>query len=200
MKEMRAAAYIQRLIGANGLASTHSIYPVALADECGSFMLMTNGAHDVSATIDTQLRPSAMYRERIAVCVSTGDLLLRDCGPIDVIKIDVEGSEVRVLGGLGQTIQRYRPALVMEIMPYRQLQEGSYAKGYFGNLTEQQRHQLVDSRRRHMDEIAAFVSGINYELFQMREGVLCAARPSDSTPANQDFVALPREGLERFAA
>ncbi len=194
----RAAAYIQRLIEANGLASTHSIYPVALADKCGASVLMTNGAQDVSATIDTELRPSTMYRERIAVCVSTGDLLLSDCGPIDVIKIDVEGSEVRVLGGLGRTIQRHRPALVMEIMPYRQLEEGSYAKGYFGDLTEAQRQQLVDGRRRHMDEIAAFVSGIDYQLYQMRDGVLHAACPGDSSPANQDFVALPHEGRKRF--
>ncbi|HET8555499.1 MAG TPA: FkbM family methyltransferase [Rhodanobacteraceae bacterium] len=195
---VQAAAYIQRLITLNNLAATHSVYAVASSDECGAAALQTSGAHDVSATIDSRLRPSGMYRTRTAVCVSTGDLLLRDVASIDVIKIDVEGNECRVLAGLVQTIQRHRPALIVEIMPYYHLVDDSYSRAYFGNLSESERMQLASNRRANMEALGAFMTQHGYDLYQMRNGALHAAQPSESTVGDQDFVAIPRERSNWF--
>jgi methyltransferase FkbM-like protein len=36
---------------------------------------------------------------------------------VDVVKIDVEGAELRVLRGLASTIERWRPKLLIELAP-----------------------------------------------------------------------------------
>ena len=40
-----------------------------------------------------------------------------DFGAVDIIKIDVEGAEASVLEGARQTLSRYRPVLLIEILP-----------------------------------------------------------------------------------
>lgn len=195
---LQAAAYVHNLITLNHVESTHSIYPVALSDACSAAVLQANGAHDASATIDTESRPSSMYSERTSVCVSTGDILLRNIPSIDVIKIDVEGNERRVLAGLMRTIQQHRPALIVEVMPYTHLADGSYSQSYFGHLTESKCETLVHSRKQNMEEVNSFMVRNNYTLYQMHSGSLRETRLSESTLANQDFVAVPSERLEKF--
>ena len=56
-------------------------------------------------------------RTSMLLPVARGDRLVQERGllPPDIIKLDVEGSEKLVLGGLVQTINRYRPAIVAEL-------------------------------------------------------------------------------------
>lgn len=57
--------------------------------------------------------------------VMTGDTLCKDTGfAPDAIKIDVEGQEVKVISGLAETIQRYRPIVFLEIHPQLIINEG----------------------------------------------------------------------------
>lgn len=44
---------------------------------------------------------------------------------IDLIKIDVDGNECRVLRGATQTLARFRPPIIMELMPYGLEESGS---------------------------------------------------------------------------
>jgi FkbM family methyltransferase len=45
----------------------------------------------------------------------TGDSVLAN-HPVDFIKLDVEGSEMAVLGGLKETLRRWRPTLFVEVL------------------------------------------------------------------------------------
>jgi FkbM family methyltransferase len=51
-----------------------------------------------------------------SVPVRTGDAILAG-RPVDFIKIDVEGSELKVLTGLQSTIDTHAPAIAVEVMP-----------------------------------------------------------------------------------
>jgi FkbM family methyltransferase len=57
--------------------------------------------------------------KRYSLPVRRGDAFLRDNGitRVDVIKIDVEGSERRVIDGLSSTLAVQRPAVVLEYWP-----------------------------------------------------------------------------------
>ena len=61
--------------------------------------------------------PHVKYdNEAIEVYKNTGDALCKERGfRPDVIKIDVEGHEVRVLKGLQETIRRFKPIIFLEV-------------------------------------------------------------------------------------
>lgn len=46
--------------------------------------------------------------------IRVGDEVLGDCGPVALVKIDVEGFETFVFRGLRQTIAKYRPLVIFE--------------------------------------------------------------------------------------
>lgn len=82
------------------------------------------GSHESGRTLD--------------VPMTTGDELCREEGfEPDVVKIDVEGHEVKVLRGLKETMRRCRPSVFLEIHPERILQEGeqlSFLTEFFAEL------------------------------------------------------------------
>gem|GEM_PF-5215471 len=151
--QLQAACYVQRLIRENGLQDTHAIYPIALADYCGTSVLMSNDESDVSATLTSAIRPTSMYRNRVPISVSTGDMQLHGLERIAAIKIDAEGAEPLVLTGLRETIKKHRPAIIIEIAPYYHIEDNSYDKSYFGDLPEEERMRLVEGRKMD-DDIA----------------------------------------------
>jgi FkbM family methyltransferase len=74
----------------------------------------------------------------IHVSMCTGDSLCctENFAP-DIIKIDVEGHEIKVLKGLAGTIQNNSPIIFLEVHPGRILEEGdslSFLEAYFGKL------------------------------------------------------------------
>lgn len=91
--------------------STARVQPLecALSDHEGLLALHFEWEHAVSAPVAAD--------EFNATCV-TGDILCRQQGFIpDVIKIDVEGHEARVLRGLQATLSAHRPLLFLELHP-----------------------------------------------------------------------------------
>jgi len=188
-----AARYVQRLIKENGLQNTHAIYPMALADFCGTTVIMSSEDSDVSATITSAVRPTSMYSYRMPTCVSTGDVQLKEVEAIAAIKIDVEGAEPLVLNGLRETIYKHRPAIIIEVMPYSYLEDDSYDRSYFGELPQAEIRRLVTNRKQHMETIGAIMKSFGYKFFRADEGSLRNAKLSDTTFANQDFLLLPEE-------
>ncbi len=104
---------------------------VAASDSAGELSFYC-GPADHSGV--ASLRPLDAAAERITVPTASGDDLLCDCRQIDLIKIDVEGAETRVIRGLSATLDRCQPDLVVEVSN-RYLQEmGSSGRELCGML------------------------------------------------------------------
>ena len=63
---------------------------------------------------DKNLGATKMFEGRGALEVHRGDDLFADEAP-DLIKIDVEGMEMKVLSGLEETISKHRPMILIEV-------------------------------------------------------------------------------------
>jgi FkbM family methyltransferase len=96
-----------------------TIFPVALGDrnETGSYRPPT-GANQGTGTLGDNL-PDNASTENISVQVVRGDdfFAANNLPPISLLKMDVEGYEVKVLEGLRETLWRDRPPILMEIQP-----------------------------------------------------------------------------------
>jgi hypothetical protein len=65
------------------------------------------------------------------------DDFLRDTERIDVIKIDIEGGELRALQGMSALIERHRPVIVSEFAPTMiERQSGVNGEAYLQALQE----------------------------------------------------------------
>lgn len=96
-----------------------TIFPVALGDrnETGTFRPPT-GANQGTGTLGANL-PDNASDDSIPVQVVRGDdfFAANHLPPISLLKMDVEGYEVKALEGLRETIWRDRPPILMEIQP-----------------------------------------------------------------------------------
>ncbi len=80
------------------------------------------GLSDVASTATADTPPGNLGGTRLLTCradngtipLIRGDVILQD-RPVDFLKIDVEGMEMRVLAGLEATIARWRPPMFIEV-------------------------------------------------------------------------------------
>ncbi len=90
----------------------------AVSDRNGHLTKHYEGEHAVAAG-------SRESDRTIEVTMETGDELCRKNGfEPDVIKIDVEGHEMKVFRGLTQTIRRHKPTIFLEVHPSTIAEEG----------------------------------------------------------------------------
>ncbi len=97
------AAFLER-----AFKSGVTVHAVALADRAGSGFLRTHGVrYQAAALADTDAEPAIPVRVR----------RLDDYGFDDIgfIKLDAEGAEQRILSGAVKTLERNRPALLIEM-------------------------------------------------------------------------------------
>lgn len=86
------------------------IFPLALSDKKGTATFYVRKKGDMSSlSHDPSARP-------VQITVSTLDELLAERSRIDLIKIDVEGSELDVLRGGRMTLSRCRPIVCFELL------------------------------------------------------------------------------------
>jgi len=78
---------------------------------------------------------------------TTLDAYLEDAGVdrVDVMKIDVDGYEAKVLRGARRTLERNRPTLIVEVCPYTLEEQGDSAETLLGILL-QHRYAFFDER------------------------------------------------------
>lgn len=93
------------------------VYPVALADHAGQTeMLVAGYGHEGLNTIG-EFFGDVKESTRQSVPVTTLDDIVKEnpLPRLDVIKIDVEGAELKLLHGASDTLRRYRPVILLEV-------------------------------------------------------------------------------------
>lgn len=116
----------------------------ALSSKSGTLKMHFEWEHAVAAGTSDQ--PNS-----IVVVSKTGDELCDEmCFCPDVIKIDVEGHELKVLVGLSSIITRMRPLIFLELHPQRVVEEGDSLE-VFSELLERLRYTVVDMRGAKFD-------------------------------------------------
>src|SRR5262249_27455239 len=89
------------------------LYPCAIWDRPGALAYLPEGSNGTVADLEpaSDLPPGARL-----IPTATLDDLLAGLDRVDMIKLDVEGAEFRVLRGAARTLQR-RPLVVSELSP-----------------------------------------------------------------------------------
>ena len=176
---LRAAAYVQRLLVANGQVG--NVVPAALGDRCGSVDLLLSDEADSGATIVPEFRDGSHYRMRRRVALLRGDEAVGS-DPVGILKIDAEGAELDVLRGFGQTIQRDRPIVHCEILP------ASEIAGAVGRF-----------RRERSAALMALVAEHGYEVLAVEKDGSLAPAHGGELPG-PDHVLVPAEDKDDFMA
>jgi len=124
-------ARLQRAVTRAGFTSVVETVQVAAADTVGHGLLEINPAHPG----DHKLGASG-----VPVAVTTIDSLLaaRSWPEVSLIKVDVQGAEARVLAGAHNTINRFRPALFLEVSDEALKRYGSSAEELLVNCSKRQ--------------------------------------------------------------
>ena len=112
------AARIDAALAENAITQVR-LHRMGLSDARATLTLNILLNHTGMGTL-APLPPSDQNRvtDSVQVPVEVGDtILMTDHRPITLIKVDVEGFETRVLRGLTQTLQRWRPVVMTEVIP-----------------------------------------------------------------------------------
>ena len=103
------------------------VFPVALADQTGQAeMLVAGYGHEGLNTVG-QFFNEVEGSTKELIQVTTLDDIVKEnpLARLDVIKIDVEGAELKLLKGASETLRRYRPLLLLEVADRTLRQQGS---------------------------------------------------------------------------
>lgn len=116
----RNRALLEENVRRNGLGALVTIHAEAVSDESGTAELLL-AEEESSANTLRQNRAFAVSDEWTVAARTVPTVRLDDLRPglgrVDLLKIDVQGSEPRVLAGAAGTIARHRPVIVVEAVP-----------------------------------------------------------------------------------
>jgi FkbM family methyltransferase len=101
---------LQWHLHANGCRNVR-VLPVALSDRCGTGVFVPGGSSCTGRLADAEANGGT------PVVTRTLDDVIEeaDVARLDLVKIDVEGAEARVLRGAAEAVRRFRPALVIDL-------------------------------------------------------------------------------------
>jgi len=90
--------------------------PIALSDKEGYstlFIAASSGSHSINK--DHQIQLGVRFIDKVKVRTMTFDSLMRKLGisKVDIVKIDVEGHEDKVLQGMSETLKNNPPRIVI---------------------------------------------------------------------------------------
>ena len=103
------------------------IFPLALADQSGQAQMNVAGyGHEGLNTLGEFVHQIEVGGKEVVQMNRLDDVLTENAlSRLDVIKIDVEGAELRVLQGATATLSRYRPLVLFEASDNTLLQQGA---------------------------------------------------------------------------
>jgi len=105
-------AYLERNVADNALGNVVPV-PLGAFDTNGSLGFAVDAAHPGGAFVAT----GETANERIDVVRLDDWIATNTIDHVDVLKLDVEGAEVRALAGTRLTLARYRPLVIAECNP-----------------------------------------------------------------------------------
>ena len=124
-----ACSILRLAVRINGFSNIHLVAK-GLSDQPGSQVLNTplkdNGTFRYGLAHMSEMNRAGPYHQE-EVPVTTIDRFTADEGlqRLDFIKMDVQGWEMRILEGGAETITRYRPVMVVELVDEQLLQSGN---------------------------------------------------------------------------
>jgi FkbM family methyltransferase len=110
-----------------------------------------SGEYYSSWPVSDAERPHAVHRgvphrSTGSIALTLDELVAREAIPrLDVVKIDVDGRELRVLRGAAATLATLRPSLVIEVAPYALEEHGGSLDDLLALVTQAQ-YRLFDER------------------------------------------------------
>lgn len=102
-------------------------YPIAISDQAGRMWMNEEWDHFIA---DTE------GKKTWEIPTETGEAILRTAFQADIIKIDVEGLEWRVLKGMKTYLKKKHPIIFLELHPERILKQGDSVKDIIQLLEE----------------------------------------------------------------
>jgi len=145
--QARIAAYLQQTMSLNNIKNWQ-ICPFGLSDQDETLPLYRNLESNVETSFVADLKAKHFATEEAKVCVGDRVVELNQLSRLDFIKIDVEGFEAKVIAGLSQSIQQFRPVIFMEwdkAITKRQFEEYDLLDKLFGSY-------LIKAIRRNPQE------------------------------------------------
>ena len=188
-----AAAIIEIFINENNLKGK-TIFPIGLSDrfsfeEFYSFGSDLSKFYNAGATIDKKFidfQQEKCYQRK--VIFENGDKLLKNLKvkDISVIKIDVEGAEIKVLKGLKESINNKRPFIIFEMIPFsrRSISEENFL--YECN-------NLIENLKVNNMEIFSIRGSTERKI-----SLFSRADDLDLKNINRDYIAVPDEFLAEW--
>ncbi|MBX3192224.1 MAG: FkbM family methyltransferase [Labilithrix sp.] len=127
-------AKLERNVSLNGFATNIDIMALGLGDAPATLQLCEPSPHNRGGNRILE-RPVG---EHVAIRVVRLDDFVAEHGleRVDLVKIDVEGFEVRALRGARQTLERFRPTLFVEVSEENLRGSGTSARELVGFLAE----------------------------------------------------------------
>jgi FkbM family methyltransferase len=148
-----------------------AVVPTALAEEAGNAVLQIapalHGGHNTLGGFAHE-GVSAIGTERVPVETLDGLAKRLGLGKVDVIKIDVEGAEVRVLEGGRALLKASRPVLLIEA-----------------------NEDALRKQATSAEELLALLKSLDYAIFAFSDTTGLVERWVEGEPLSANIVAMP---------
>ncbi|MBE9046262.1 FkbM family methyltransferase [Pleurocapsales cyanobacterium LEGE 10410] len=185
--------YLEQLIALNQIQNC-IVLPVGLSNRTGVERLFTRQDKSVTASLVKDFRPDSFYSSSKYVDVAVGDSVLEklDLAGIAVLKLDVEGGELECIEGLEQSICKYRPFIIFEVLQH-------YLAVGNTNLDE----SVIQFRERRLRKLEEHLDKHAYSKFQIEpDGKLVNVtkiQPGTNPDLSRiNYLAVPHEEEKGF--
>ena len=180
-------AYTRKLIQANNLKN-YKLYPLGLAEKFEMLPLYGDNDYAAGASIISNFRKNvSKYNNVQYVAVAEGDSIMckEDIDTIDFLKVDVEGAELEVMKGFTTTVEKFRPTVMLEILPVYSLEDENGKR-----------------RKTRQDELLQLMKNYNYTAFLIHEKT-ATIQPITNIPIHSDmgktnYFFIPMEKTSQY--